>query len=82
MKTSTVLLSVCAALFGSAEAWWCTSYGKQANHLSCKSLFPGRNTYCCSAGHGGDRDIWRGECILTEDTPCGDGGFEGCVSTC
>ncbi|KAG7059088.1 fungal specific transcription factor domain-containing protein [Colletotrichum scovillei] len=78
MKFTAVLLSASALLLGSANAWWCTDYGKQANHLSCKALYPERNTFCCSAAEGGDRHTWRGDCMLAEDTPCGEGGFEGC----
>ncbi|KAF6807191.1 fungal specific transcription factor domain-containing protein [Colletotrichum plurivorum] len=80
MKTSTVLLAVCTVFFGSADAWWCTSYGKKAYHLSCTALYPGRNTFCCSAQEGGDRHTWRGDCYLEYDTPCGNGGFEGCAN--
>ncbi|KAK1482020.1 fungal specific transcription factor domain-containing protein [Colletotrichum tamarilloi] len=40
MKFTAVLLSASALLLGSANAWWCTDYGKQANHLSCKALYP------------------------------------------
>ncbi|KAK1517785.1 fungal specific transcription factor domain-containing protein [Colletotrichum costaricense] len=78
MKFTAVLLSASALFLGSANAWWCTDYGKQANHLSCKALYPERNTFCCSAAEGGDRHTWRGDCMLAEDTPCGEGGFEGC----
>nr|XP_036582688.1 fungal specific transcription factor domain-containing protein [Colletotrichum truncatum]KAF6791479.1 fungal specific transcription factor domain-containing protein [Colletotrichum truncatum] len=78
MKLTTILLSVGAIFLGSADAWWCTSYGKQAIHPSCKALYPERNTFCCSAGHGGDRNIWRGDCLMSYDAPCGDGGFEAC----
>ncbi|TIC93756.1 hypothetical protein CH35J_009748 [Colletotrichum higginsianum] len=80
MKLTSVLFSACALFLGSADAWWCTSYGKPANHLSCKALYPERNTFCCSGQEGGDRHIWRGDCFISEDTPCGDGGFEGCCS--
>ncbi|TDZ48358.1 hypothetical protein CTRI78_v008249 [Colletotrichum trifolii] len=79
MKLATVL-SVSALFMGPVNAWWCTSYGKQAYHLSCKALYPDRNTSCCSEKEGGDRHTWRGDCMLADDAPCGDGGFEGCVS--
>lgn len=36
----TAVVSVGSLLLGSANAWWCTSYGKEANHLSCKALYP------------------------------------------
>ncbi|KAK1716717.1 uncharacterized protein BDZ83DRAFT_634500 [Colletotrichum acutatum] len=73
MKLTAVLLSASALFLGSANAWWCTNYGKQANHLSCKALYPVGWAHCTLCD-------WRGDCMLTEDTPCGEGGFEGCVS--
>ncbi|KAJ0345818.1 hypothetical protein KNSL1_008062 [Colletotrichum chrysophilum] len=39
MKFAAVL-SVGSLLLGSANAWWCTDYGKEAYHLSCKALYP------------------------------------------
>ncbi|KAF4876872.1 hypothetical protein CGCSCA1_v004009 [Colletotrichum siamense] len=79
MKLAAVL-SVGSLLLGSANAWWCTDYGKEAYHLSCKALYPDRNTFCCSEKEGGDRHTWRGDCLMSYDegSACGDGGFEGC----
>ncbi|OHE90365.1 fungal specific transcription factor domain-containing protein [Colletotrichum orchidophilum] len=39
MKLTAVLLSASVLFLGSANAYWCTDYGKQAVHLSCKALY-------------------------------------------